>query len=145
MLTKRTNGAAGSPRLSKAIASIAGSAIDRRSFLKRSGLAAGGIAAASVPLGMVKQAEAASTATGDIKIVKSVCTHCATGCTVMAEVQNGVWIGQEPGWDSPINLGAHCAKGASIREHAHGERRLKHPTQRSEEHTSELQSLMRIS
>src|SRR3546814_17446085 len=45
----------------------------------------------------------------------------------MAEVQNGVWIGQEPGWDSPINLGAHCAKGASIREHAHGERRLKHP------------------
>src|SRR3546814_19616431 len=26
------------------------------------------------------------------------------------------------------NLGAHCAKGASIREHAHGERRLKHPT-----------------
>src|SRR3546814_779761 len=128
MLTKRTNGAAGSPRLSKAIASIAGSAIDRRSFLKRSGLAAGGIAAASVPLGMVKQAEAASTATGDIKIVKSVCTHCATGCTVMAEVQNGVWIGQEPGWDSPINLGAHCAKGASIREHAHGERRLKHPT-----------------
>src|SRR3546814_12926170 len=23
---------------------------------------------------------------------------------------------------------SHCAKGASIREHAHGERRLKHPT-----------------
>ena len=29
---------------------------------------------------------------------------------VMAEVQNGVWTGQEPGWDSPINLGAHCLK-----------------------------------
>src|SRR3546814_8758900 len=70
-----------------------------------------------------------------------VCTHCSVGCTVMAEVQNGVWIGQEPGFDSPLNLGAHCAKGAAIREHVHGERRLK----RSEEHTSELQSLMRIS
>ena len=42
-------------------------------------------------------------------------------------MQNGTWIGQEPGWDSPFNLGAHCAKGASVREHAHGERRLKSP------------------
>ena len=45
----------------------------------------------------------------------------------MAEVQNGVWTGQEPGWDSPINLGAHCAKGSSVRETASGERRLKYP------------------
>ena len=128
MLTKRTNGVANGPRLSKAVAGIAGSAIDRRTFLKRSGLAAGGVAAASVPLGMVKKANAASAATGQVKIVKSVCTHCSVGCTVMAEVQDGVWTGQEPGWDSPFNLGAHCAKGASVREHAHGERRLKHPT-----------------
>ncbi|MEO3429384.1 formate dehydrogenase subunit alpha [Pelagibius sp. CAU 1746] len=128
MLTKRTNGVANGPRLSKAVAGGAGSAIDRRTFLKRSGLTAGGIAAASVPLGMVKKAEAASAATGNVKIVKSVCTHCSVGCTVMAEVQDGVWVGQEPGWDSPFNLGSHCAKGASVREHAHGERRLKHPT-----------------
>jgi formate dehydrogenase major subunit len=114
--------------LSKAVAAIAGSAIDRRSFLKRSGLTAGGLAAASLPLGMVKKAEAAAAATGDVQVIKSVCTHCSVGCTVMAEVQNGVWIGQEPAWDSPFNLGAHCAKGASVREHAHGERRLKHPT-----------------
>ncbi len=127
MLTKRTNGVANGPRLSKAVAGIAGSAIDRRTFLKRSGLAAGGVAAASVPMGMVKKAHAA-TASGDVKVVKSVCTHCSVGCTVLAEVQNGVWTGQEPGWDSPFNLGAHCAKGASVREHAHGERRLKHPT-----------------
>jgi formate dehydrogenase major subunit len=62
------------------------------------------------------------------EIKKSVCTHCSVGCTVIAEVQNGVWTGQEPGWDSPINLGAHCAKGASVRETASGERRLKYPT-----------------
>jgi formate dehydrogenase major subunit len=119
---------ANGPRLSKAVAGIAGSAIDRRTVLTRSGLTAGGVAAASLPLGMVKKAEAASAATGEVNIVKSVCTHCSVGCTVMAEVQNGVWTGQEPGWDSPFNLGAHCAKGASVREHAHGERRLKHPT-----------------
>jgi formate dehydrogenase major subunit len=128
MLTKRTNGVANGPRLSKAVAGIAGSAIDRRTFLKRSGLAAGGVAAASVSLGRVKKATAATAAKGNVEVVKSVCTHCSVGCTVMAEVQNGVWVGQEPGWDSPFNLGAHCAKGASVREHAHGERRLKHPT-----------------
>ncbi len=129
MLTKKTNGVANGPRLSKALAAMAASAIDRRTFLKRSGLAAGGVAAASLPFGRVKKAEAASAAgDGAMKLVKSVCTHCSVGCSVIAEVQNGVWVGQEPGWDSPFNLGAHCAKGASVREHAHGERRLKHPT-----------------
>ena len=64
----------------------------------------------------------------EVEVIKSVCTHCAVGCTVMAEVHKGVWIGQEPGFDSPFNLGAHCAKGAAVRETAHGERRLKYPT-----------------
>lgn len=131
MLTRKTNGVANGPRLSKALSGLAGSAIDRRSFLKRSGLAVGGAAAASgLSYGMVKKTEAASAGvTGEVTLVKSVCTHCSVGCTVIAEVTDtGVWVGQEPGWDSPFNLGAHCAKGASVREHAHGERRLKHPT-----------------
>ena len=42
-------------------------------------------------------------------------------------MQNGVWIGQEPGWESPINRGSHCAKGAATRELVHGDRRLKYP------------------
>ncbi len=130
MLTKKTNGVANGPRLSKALAGMVGSAIDRRTFLKRSGLTAGGaVAVASLSSGMVRKAEAqASSSSGEVQMVKSVCTHCSVGCTVMAEVRNGVWVGQEPGWDSPFNLGAHCSKGASVREHAHGERRLKHPT-----------------
>ena len=130
MLTKKTNGVANGLRLSKALSGLTGSAIDRRTFLRRSGLAAGGVAAASTLTGgMVSKAKAATpgAATGKVELVKSVCTHCSVGCTVVAEVQNGVWIGQEPGFDSPFNLGAHCAKGASVREHAHGERRLKYP------------------
>ena len=35
--------------------------------------------------------------------------------------------GQEPGWDSPINRGTHCAKGAATRELVHGDRRLRYP------------------
>jgi formate dehydrogenase major subunit len=46
---------------------------------------------------------------------------------VIAEVQNGVWVGQEPAWESPINRGTHCAKGASVRELVHGDRRIKYP------------------
>ena len=39
----------------------------------------------------------------------------------------GVWVGQEPTWESPINRGTHCAKGAAVRELAHGDRRIKFP------------------
>jgi len=127
MLTKKSGGVTQGPRLKQALAGVIGGAMDRRSFLKKSGIAAGGAALASaVPLGMAKSAKAA-TAIKDMTKVKSVCTHCSVGCTVIAEIDNGVWVGQEPGFDSPINLGAHCAKGASVREHAHNERRLRYP------------------
>ena len=128
MLRKRTNGVASMDRMSRAVAGLTGGAVDRRTFFKRSGLAAGGLAAAAtLGAGMVKKAPAQTTAAAGIDLVKTVCTHCSVGCRVMAELQNGVWIGQEPGFDSPFNLGAHCAKGAAVREHAHGERRLKYP------------------
>ncbi len=127
MLTKKTNGVAQGPRLKQALNAVVGTTVNRRSFLKQSGLAAGGAAlAATVPLGTVKKANA-QTAAASIKKVKSVCTHCSVGCTVIAEVDKGVWTGQEPGFESPFNLGAHCAKGAAVREHAHNERRLKYP------------------
>ena len=104
--------------------------LDRRAFLRRSGLAGGGLAALSaLPVGGVRKAEAAAAGplTSGATIRKSVCTHCAVGCTVTAEVLNGVWIGQEPSWDSPINRGSHCAKGASVRELVHSDRRLRYP------------------
>jgi len=128
-ITKKSTGTAGGSKLSKALSGLTGSSIDRRTFLRRSGLAAGGAAAvAGLPLGMVRKADAATAVGGaPVKQVKTICTHCSVGCTVVAEVQNGVWIGQEPAFDSPLNLGAHCAKGAAVREHAHGDRRLRYP------------------
>jgi len=127
MLRKKTSGVAGSPRSSSFIGKAAETVVDRRAFLRGSGLAIGGVATAAALVGShVTPAKAAGSAAAS-EIKKSVCTHCSVGCTVIAEVQNGVWTGQEPGWDSPINLGAHCAKGASVRETASGERRLKYP------------------
>ena len=103
--------------------------LDRRSFLRRSGLAGGLAGLGALSLGAVRKAEAGPPppAGAQVTIRKSICTHCSVGCTVTAEVANGVWIGQEPSWDSPINRGSHCAKGASVRELVSGERRLKYP------------------
>ncbi|WP_372834085.1 formate dehydrogenase subunit alpha [Puniceibacterium confluentis] len=127
MLRKKTNGVARRSQRTGILSEIAGSSVDRRAFLRGSGLAIGGLAAIAATAGSVTQASAQAAVSGAVKTVKSVCTHCSVGCTVIAEVNNGVWVGQEPGWDSPFNLGAHCAKGAAVREHAHGERRLKYP------------------
>lgn len=128
MLRRKTNGVSTSRRQGATLASVANKTVDRRSFLRGSGLAIGGLAAVGAVGGTVTKAKAQSAINGAVETIKSVCTHCSVGCTVLAEVANGVWVGQEPGWDSPFNLGAHCAKGAAVREHAHGERRLKYPT-----------------
>ncbi|KDD42296.1 formate dehydrogenase subunit alpha [Bordetella bronchiseptica] len=138
LLTKKTSGAAAGASESHFIQSLrrgmaqALPTMDRRTFLRRSGLGVGaGLAATQ--LSLVKRAEAAEgdgkVAIGNTKIEvrRTVCTHCSVGCAVDAVVENGVWVRQEPVFDSPINLGAHCAKGASVREHGHGEHRLRYP------------------
>ncbi|MHA7876834.1 formate dehydrogenase subunit alpha [Roseivivax sp.] len=127
MLRKKTSGVARRPQRTGLLSEIGGASVDRRAFLRGSGLAIGGLAAISATAGSVTQASAQQAVNDAVQTVKSVCTHCSVGCTVIAEVRDGVWTGQEPGWDSPFNLGAHCAKGASVREHTHGERRLKYP------------------
>jgi formate dehydrogenase major subunit len=107
-----------------------GGGLDRRAFLRRSGIAAGSLAAlGALQLGSVRKAEAGPPPAkgAAVTLRKNICTHCSVGCTVMAEVSNGVWIGQEPGWDSPINRGSHCAKGSATRELVHGDRRLRYP------------------
>ena len=106
--------------------------MDRRKFLRRSGLGLGaGITASQLTL--VRKAQAADPAAGaaaggaKVEVKRTVCTHCSVGCAIDAVVENGVWVRQEPVFDSPINLGSHCAKGAAVRDNAHGEFRLKYP------------------
>ncbi|TVO70732.1 formate dehydrogenase subunit alpha [Sedimenticola selenatireducens] len=108
---------------------VKGNAISRRAFLRNSSLMTGGaVLAGGFTPGIMKKVEAQSAPAGSTQQVKTICTHCSVGCGIVAEVQNGVWTGQEPAFDHPFNRGAHCAKGASVREHGHGERRLKYPT-----------------
>ena len=134
MLTKKSGVTAGAGRpLRSSAARHLGQTMDRRAFLKRSGLGVGaGALATQLSYNLIGSADAAdarqsAAAAGDEEIRRTVCTHCSVGCAIDAVVKNGVWVRQEPVFDSPLNLGAHCAKGASVREHGHGEHRLKYP------------------
>jgi formate dehydrogenase major subunit len=129
MLIKRKTGESARPRLAALAAGMSSGVLDRRSFLRRSGLVAGGLAAiGAIQPGAVRRAEAGPMKPNiPVTLRKNICTHCSVGCTVIGEIQNGVWVGQEPAWDSPINRGTHCAKGASVRELVHGDRRIKYP------------------
>src|SRR5512140_2664630 len=133
LLTRKSASApAAQSRLARGLTGMLAKTIDRRAFLKRSGVAAGaGAFASQLPFNMIGKAEAASEAKegGKVEVKRTVCTHCSVGCSIDAVVQNGVWVRQEPVFDSPLNLGAHCAKGASVREHGMTEHshRLKYP------------------
>jgi formate dehydrogenase major subunit len=132
MLTRKTTAAAApQSRLTRSLAGMLNRTMDRRSFLKRSGLTVGaGAFASQLPFAMLQKAEAANAQpAGKVEVKRTICTHCSVGCAVDAVVQNGVWVRQEPVFDSPLNLGAHCAKGASVREHGMTEHshRLKYP------------------
>src|SRR5256712_7184508 len=133
MLTRKFAGAPAhlsSSRLSRSLSGMLAKTIDRRAFLKRSGIAAGaGAFASQLPFSMIGKAEAAAEKNGSIEVKRSVCTHCSVGCAIDAAVQTGVGGRQEPGFGSPLILGASCAKGASVREHGMTEHshRLKYP------------------
>ncbi len=132
LLTRKAQAsAAPQARLARGLSGVLAKTMDRRAFLKRSGVTLGaGAAAAQLPFQLIGDAQAASEAAGGkIEVKRTICSHCSVGCAIDAVVQNGVWIRQEPVFDSPLNLGAHCAKGAAVREHGmvHDSHRLKTP------------------
>jgi formate dehydrogenase major subunit len=133
LLTRKSTEATARPhsKLGRSLSGMLNKTMDRRTFLKRSGVSVGaGAFASQLPFSMIGKAEAAQAADGGkIEVKRTVCTHCSVGCAIDAVVQNGVWVRQEPVFDSPLNLGAHCAKGASVREHGMTEHshRLKYP------------------
>ena len=123
---------AGAATVAAAYQSGPAAGVTRRAFLKQAGIATGTFAfAADLPYNIVHEARAAASADPAVKteVKRTVCTHCSVGCAVDAVVQNGVWVRQEPVFDSPLNLGSHCAKGASVREHGMTENshRLRYP------------------
>jgi formate dehydrogenase major subunit len=128
MLMKRSDRTARQASLRAAFTPIVSDTFSRRGFLKASGVTSLGIAALTgLDSTHVRAAEPKPQEAAQVTRKKTICPFCAVGCSIWAEVKNGTWIGQEPVFESPINLGTHCAKGAAARELAIGERRLKYP------------------
>jgi formate dehydrogenase major subunit len=102
--------------------------MDRRSFLKAAGVGGVGIAAAMAP-SLAREVEAQDKPAQAPKLeqYKTICTKCAVGCGFIGEVQNGVWVAQEPWFEHPINQGSLCSKGAAARSAVISEKRLRYP------------------
>ncbi|MBI4489549.1 MAG: twin-arginine translocation signal domain-containing protein, partial [Deltaproteobacteria bacterium] len=105
--------------------------IDRRNFLRAAGL--GGLGAGLYALSgpsLVKEVEAQGKTDPQapkLEQHKTICTKCAVGCGLIGEVQNGVWVSQEPWFEHPINQGSLCSKGAAARSAVVSEKRLRYP------------------
>ncbi len=106
--------------------------VARRSFLKLSAATAAltGAAMTTKMTGTATAATGKKEPYGGSKTVKTICTYCAVGCGVNAEVQNGVWVRQEIAQDHPVSRGGHCCKGAGAIDMVTSEKRLKSPMKR---------------
>ncbi|KZY33908.1 formate dehydrogenase [Roseovarius sp. HI0049] len=129
MLKKRTDRAPTSTHRRRTLQTQPSrSDINRRTFLRNSGLGGLALGTLSVTPSRIGEAQETKPETREaVTLRKTICPFCSVGCSIWAEVQNGTWLGQEPAFESPINQGTHCAKGAATREVAVGERRLKYP------------------
>lgn len=104
----------------------------RRSFLKISAATAA-LSGAAMTTKLTTRANASSAKKAQYEgtqIVRTICAHCAVGCGIEAEVQNGVWVRQEIAQDHPVSRGAHCCKGAAAIDAVASSKRLKNPMKR---------------
>ncbi len=102
-------------------------AVSRRGFLKAAGISGVGLALApsiAREAGAQSRAPAAAPKTEQYK---TICTKCAVGCGFIGEVENGVWVSQEPWFEHPINQGSLCSKGAAARSAVISDKRLRYP------------------
>jgi len=106
--------------------------IARRSFLKLSAATAAltGVAMTTKMTGKANAATGKTDPYSGSSTVRTICTYCAVGCGIEAEVHNGVWVRQEIAADHPVSRGAHCCKGASAIDMVTSEKRLQKPMKR---------------
>src|SRR5258708_19568814 len=105
MRIKKSSADPGRTRLSGVLAGAAPSTLDRRAFLKASGLAAGGLAAAgALTPGMVQRAEPAPSAGPDRVRRKNIRTPCSVRSTVTAEGENVRRARPQPPSNIPLHL-----------------------------------------
>src|SRR5258708_13078586 len=99
LLTRKSEGRAEALNpLARAASTRAAKTVDRRAFLKGTGLTAGAAAFASqLPLNLVGEAKAqAAKATGNTAVKRTVCTHSSVGCAIHAVLTAPVRVPHQP-------------------------------------------------
>lgn len=92
--------------------------LSRRDFLKASGVGVGGIfllGALNPDVALAKPAEALPLKK-KIGEKTTICPYDGSGCGFLVAAENGKVVNIEGDPDHPINRGAACAKGASLRQ-----------------------------
>ena len=92
--------------------------ISRRQFLKASGAGAGGILFLKTlnPDAVLARPAKVSPLRKKIGEKTTICPYDASGCGFIVAAENGKVVNIEGDPDHPINRGAACAKGASLRQ-----------------------------
>ena len=110
---------------------LSSSKIGRRSFLKMAALGSASFGAGNL---LAKEENIIAATAEEVKNpfpgskkVKTICSICSAGCGIKAEVQNGVWVRQEPAFDHPISEGSHCCKGTDQIDLTKSKQRIKYP------------------
>ena len=92
--------------------------LSRRDFLKASGVGVGGV----FLLGALGEGVALASPIKHIALQKkgketfTICPYDGSGCGFIVAAQNGKVVNIEGDPDHPVNRGAACAKGASMRQ-----------------------------
>ncbi len=91
--------------------------LNRRDFLKAGGATVGGVIMLNT-LGLGKSAAAPRVIPLQKRIGEktTICPYDASGCGFLVASENGKVVNIEGDPDHPINRGAACAKGASMRQ-----------------------------
>ncbi len=92
--------------------------LSRREFLKASGVGAGGIfllKSLNPDLALARSAKVLPLKK-KIGEKSTICPYDASGCGFVVAAENGRVVNIEGDPDHPINRGAACAKGASMRQ-----------------------------
>lgn len=106
--------------------------LSRRQFLKLSGATA--LTLAVTELGFnPKEAEAKvkKLKIAETKVTPTICPYCAVGCGILVHVKDQDVVFTEGDPDHPINQGALCSKGTTVRQVFTSDQRVKKPLYRA--------------
>ncbi len=106
--------------------------LTRRQFLKLSGATALTLAVAELGFNAKDaQAKTKQLKIAETKVTPTICPYCAVGCGILVHIRDNDVVFTEGDPDHPINQGALCSKGTTIRQLYTSDQRVKKPLYRA--------------